>query len=216
MYLLLPFLRGCKTLSHFRITTVKISRKDSRMRKPGPGPRLEDRWGWFKWSVHVRVIDLEDSTTSHWGDDEGLGWEARSTTTAKTNELPDSSQDYHIIVLLPCIDLYPLHFNKALTRYAARLHVLNVLFLELKNSFDCSFGPYICQYKTVSYILTVIIDDSNYVFGACVIVFDCLIHRLIVFLWSFPAQQQHSIYRKPTLKLLLDHISVHLCPRSAL
>lgn len=40
--------------------------------KPGTSPRWEDRWGWFKWSVHVHVIDSEDSTTSRRGDDEGL------------------------------------------------------------------------------------------------------------------------------------------------
>lgn len=37
-----------------------------------PPSQQDDRWGCFKWSVHVRVIDLEDSTTSHWGDEEGL------------------------------------------------------------------------------------------------------------------------------------------------
>lgn len=39
----------------------------------GTSPQWEDRWGWFKWSVHVHDIDLEDSTAPHWGDDEGLG-----------------------------------------------------------------------------------------------------------------------------------------------
>lgn len=107
----------------------------SRMSEPRTGPRWEDRWGWFRWSVHVHVIDLEDSTTSHWGDDEGLdggrGGGARSTTAAKTNELPHSCRDYHIIVPLPPIDLYLLHLNKTPTRS----HALNRLFLERKTQF---------------------------------------------------------------------------------
>lgn len=28
--------------------------------------------GFFKWSVRVHVIDLEDSSAAHRGDDEGL------------------------------------------------------------------------------------------------------------------------------------------------
>lgn len=59
--------------AHF-FTLEALCRKEprSRMSEPRTGSQWEDRWGWFKWSVHVHVIDLEDSTTSHWGDDEGL------------------------------------------------------------------------------------------------------------------------------------------------
>lgn len=83
---------------------------------------------------------------------------AQSTTTAKTNELAHSCRDYHIIVPLPAIDLYPLRLNKALTQDTMRLHMLNGLFFELKNSFDCSFAPeFVSVYQcyTEKYVLTV-------------------------------------------------------------
>lgn len=66
---------------------------------------------------------------------------AQSTTAAKTNEFPDSSRDYHIIVPLPRIDLHLLHFNKEPTWGATWSYILSGLFLELKNSLESSLGP---------------------------------------------------------------------------
>lgn len=61
--------------------------------QPGtdPPPQHDDRWGCFKWSVHVHVIDLEDSTTSHRGDEDGFhrsGEEGRVQQRCKNKWAP--------------------------------------------------------------------------------------------------------------------------------
>lgn len=93
----------------------------------------------------------------------GIREEAQSTTAAKTNELPDSSRDYHIIAPLPCIDLYALHFNKALTQDATWSHMLNGLFFQLENNLDCSFGlRFVSRNQNCPKIYILIISDMGH------------------------------------------------------
>lgn len=63
-----------------------------------------------------------------------------SSSTAKTNELPHSCLDYHIIVPLPHIDLYPYIWTRLWHDSVTHSHVLNELFWDLQNNFECSFG----------------------------------------------------------------------------
>lgn len=70
----------------------------------------------------------------------GVERRVASSSTAKTNELPHSCLDYHIIAPLPHIDLYPYIWTRLWHDSVAHLHVLNELFWNLQNNFECSFG----------------------------------------------------------------------------
>lgn len=63
-----------------------------------------------------------------------------SSSTAKTNELPHGWRDYHIIVPLPHIDLDPYIWTRLWHHSVTHSHVLNELFWNLQNNFECSFG----------------------------------------------------------------------------
>lgn len=112
--------------------------------KPGPISQREDRWGCFKWSVHVHVIDLEDFTTSHRGDEEGLHGareEGPVHQSYKNKWAPTQLSGLSHYCTSPTYWFIPPYIlTRPWHNSVTWLQMLNELFLELENNFDCSFG----------------------------------------------------------------------------
>lgn len=101
--------------------------------QPGTDPQQDDRWGCFKWSVHVHVIDLEDSTTSHWGDEEGLprsGEEGPVQQHCKNKWAPTQLSGLSHYWASPTYWFIPLHLNKTLARHCGTLTHVEWVILE--------------------------------------------------------------------------------------
>lgn len=106
------------------------------LEEPGTDPQQDDGWGCFKWSVHVHGIDLEDSTTSHWGDEEGLhrsGEEGPVQQHCENKWAPTLLSGLSHYCASPTYWFLSLHLKQLWHDSVTRSHVLSELFRNLVN-----------------------------------------------------------------------------------